>query len=158
MPNQGKGPYAYSSCCLREDRRSARAHELRRSRAATRRCDQAARNVHPQRRRAAVGDAVFATQLPFWHAHKIKEPVLLIHGEADNNSGTFPIQSERLYMAVTGHGGTVRYVTLPHEAHGYVARESVLHVAAEMLNWMDEHVKQAKPRPAPTSAGNGVGR
>jgi dipeptidyl aminopeptidase/acylaminoacyl peptidase len=67
---------------------------------------------------------------PFSHAHKINEPILLIHGEADDNSGTFPVQSERLYMALKGHGATVRYVTLPHEAHGYVARESVLHTVA----------------------------
>ncbi|MGH9159388.1 MAG: alpha/beta hydrolase family protein, partial [Vicinamibacteraceae bacterium] len=93
---------------------------------------------------------VYAQMSPFWHAHQIKEPVLIVHGEADDNSGTFPIQSERLYMAIKGHGGTVRYVTLPHEAHRYEARESVLHVVAEMLNWMDEHVKQATPRPTST--------
>ena len=56
---------------------------------------------------------------PFCYANKINEPILLIHGEADDNSGTFPIQSERLYMALKGHGATVRYVTLPYEAHGY---------------------------------------
>ena len=83
---------------------------------------------------------------PFAHAHKIKEPVLLIHGEADDNSGTFPVQSERFYMALKGHGATVRYVTLPHEAHGYQARESVLHTVAEMLNWADQWAKHAKPR------------
>ena len=89
---------------------------------------------------------------PFWYAHKIDEPILLIHGEADNNSGTFPIQSERLYMAIKGHGGTVRYVTLPGEAHGYAARESNMHVVAETLQWFDKHVKNAKPRSATTSS------
>jgi dipeptidyl aminopeptidase/acylaminoacyl peptidase len=84
---------------------------------------------------------------PFLHANKIKEPILLIHGEADDNSGTFPIQSERLYMALKGHGATVRYVTLPNEAHGYAARESILHTVAEMLNWSNEFAKNAKPRP-----------
>src|SRR5207253_3685175 len=64
---------------------------------------------------------------PFMHAHKIKTPILLIHGEQDNNSGTFPMQSERLYHAIKGNGGNVRYVTLPHESHGYLARESVEH-------------------------------
>ena len=83
---------------------------------------------------------------PFWFAHKINEPILLIHGEADDNSGTFPIQSERFYMALKGHGATVRYVTLPHEAHGYAARESNMHVMAEMINWLDKYVKNAKPR------------
>jgi dipeptidyl aminopeptidase/acylaminoacyl peptidase len=87
---------------------------------------------------------------PFWHANKIKEPVLLIHGEADDNSGTFPIQTERFYMALKGHGATVRYVTLPHEAHGYAARESVLHTVAEMLNWADKYAKNAGPRTSPT--------
>ena len=86
-------------------------------------------------------------------ADRIKEPILLTHGEADNNQGTFPIQSERFYMALKGHGATVRYVTLPHEAHGYAARESVLHTVAEMLDWLDTHVKHAPARPA-TSASH----
>ena len=89
---------------------------------------------------------IYAAMSPFNHAHKINEPILLIHGEADDNSGTFPIQSERLYVALKGHGATVRYVTLPHEAHGYAARESVLHTVAEMLNWANEWAKAAKPR------------
>jgi dipeptidyl aminopeptidase/acylaminoacyl peptidase len=89
---------------------------------------------------------LYAKMSPFWNAHKIKEPILLIHGEADDNSGTFPIQSERLYMAIKGHGGTSRYVTLPGEAHGYAARESNMHVVAETIEWFDTHVKNATPR------------
>ena len=89
---------------------------------------------------------VYSKMSPFWHAHKINEPILLIHGEKDDNSGTFPIQSERLYMAIKGHGGTARYVTLPHEAHGYAARESNMHVMAETIAWLDKHVKNAPPR------------
>jgi len=81
---------------------------------------------------------------PFMHADKINEPILLIHGEADNNSGTFPIQSERLYHALKGHGATARLVMLPHESHGYRARESVLHVLAEMFEWFDTYVKNKK--------------
>ncbi len=81
---------------------------------------------------------------PFMHAHKINEPILLIHGEADNNSGTFPIQSERLYHALKGHGATARLVMLPNESHGYRARESVLHVLAEMFEWFDIYVKNKK--------------
>lgn len=72
---------------------------------------------------------------PFTHANRIDEPLLLIHGEADNNPGTFPIQSERLFAAIKGNGGTARLVMLPFEAHGYRARESVLHVLHEMLDW-----------------------
>jgi dipeptidyl aminopeptidase/acylaminoacyl peptidase len=83
---------------------------------------------------------------PFMVANKIDEPILLIHGEADNNSGTFPIQSERLYQAIRGTGGTVRLVTLPLESHGYAARESTEHVLYEMLSWFDKHVKNARPR------------
>ena len=95
---------------------------------------------------------VYGRMSPFFHADKIKEPVLLIHGEADDNTGTFPIQSERLYMALKGHGATVRYVTLPHEAHGYAARESNLHVVAETLDWLNKYVKNAAPRPTTASA------
>ncbi|MFN3193776.1 MAG: alpha/beta hydrolase family protein [Aureliella sp.] len=82
---------------------------------------------------------------PFMHANKINEPILLVHGEADNNSGTFPIQSKRMFQAIKGNGGTVRLVMLPNESHGYQARESVLHTQAEMIQWFDKHVKNAEP-------------
>ena len=82
---------------------------------------------------------------PFMHANKINEPILLVHGEADNNSGTFPVQSKRMYQAIKGNGGTVRLVMLPNESHGYQARESVLHTQAEMIKWFDKHVKNATP-------------
>lgn len=83
---------------------------------------------------------------PFMVANKINEPILFIHGEADDNTGTFPIQSERMYQAVRGHGGTVRLVTLPLEAHGYAGRETIEHVLYEMLGWFDKYVKNAAPR------------
>ena len=87
---------------------------------------------------------VYSKMSPFRYADQVKDAILLIHGEADNNSGTFPIQSERMYMALKGHGATVRYVTLPLEAHGYSARESVLTTLAEMINWFDKYVKAGK--------------
>jgi dipeptidyl aminopeptidase/acylaminoacyl peptidase len=73
---------------------------------------------------------------PFRFADRITAPLLLIHGEQDGNSGTFPIQSERLFQAIRGNGGTARLVMLPHEGHGYLARESVMHVLAEELDWL----------------------
>ena len=84
---------------------------------------------------------------PFYHAPNIKDPILLIHGEADNNTGTYPIQSERFYAALKGHGATTRLVMLPHESHGYAARESLLHMLYEQESWLDKHVKNA-PVPA----------
>jgi dipeptidyl aminopeptidase/acylaminoacyl peptidase len=93
---------------------------------------------------------IYAGMSPFYFAHQIRDPILFIHGEADNNSGTFPIQSERMYAAVMGHGGTTRLVMLPHESHGYAARESVMHALAEMIEWFDRFVKNAPPR-RPTS-------
>jgi dipeptidyl aminopeptidase/acylaminoacyl peptidase len=87
---------------------------------------------------------IYYRMSPFNYADKIKEPILLIHGEADNNSGTFPIQSERMYAALMGNGATVRYVVLPAESHGYRARESVGHTLWEMATWLDQHVKGEK--------------
>ncbi len=78
---------------------------------------------------------------PFAYADKINEPILLIHGEADDNQGTFPVQSERFYAALKGNGATVRYVVLPLEAHGYRARESVGHTLWEMTRWLDQTIK-----------------
>lgn len=83
---------------------------------------------------------------PFAFADKVNEPILLIHGEADDNQGTFPIQSERFYAALKGNGATVRYVVLPLEAHGYRARESVGHTLWETVRWLDQYVKNAGPR------------
>ncbi len=91
---------------------------------------------------------------PFFFAHKINEPILLIHGEADNNQGTYPIQSERLYAALSGTGGTARLVMLPLESHGYAAKESIEHTLFEMIDWFDRHVKNAKPRSEPRASGN----
>ena len=83
---------------------------------------------------------------PFMYADKINEPLLMTHGEADDNTGTFPIQSERMYQALKGQGATVRLVMLPYEAHGYTARESIEHVLYEMISWFDKYVKNAPPR------------
>jgi dipeptidyl aminopeptidase/acylaminoacyl peptidase len=83
---------------------------------------------------------------PVLQADKINEPLLLIHGEMDQNPGTVPLQSEKLYEAVRGLGGTVRLVMLPYESHGYAARESIEHVLFEMLGWFDRYVKNAPPR------------
>lgn len=88
---------------------------------------------------------VYNQMSPFYFAHKIKEPILLIHGTHDNNQGTFPVQSERMFAALKGNGGNVRYVQLPLESHGYAAKESRRHVIWEMVNWLDTHVKPAKP-------------
>jgi dipeptidyl aminopeptidase/acylaminoacyl peptidase len=73
---------------------------------------------------------------PFRYADQISAPLLLIHGMQDSNSGTFPVQSQRLFQALQGNGGTARLVVLPHESHGYLARESVLHVLAEQFGWL----------------------
>jgi dipeptidyl aminopeptidase/acylaminoacyl peptidase len=83
---------------------------------------------------------------PFSYADKVTTPLLLIHGMADDNTGTFPIQSERYYAALKGNGAKVRYVQLPAEAHGYRARESIGHTLFEMVNWLDTYVKPVKPK------------
>lgn len=85
---------------------------------------------------------------PFFHAHRIEAPLLIIHGSEDNNAGTFPMQSERLYQAIKGLGGSARLVMLPLESHGYRARESVLHMLHETVEWLAEHL-------APEVSGEG---
>jgi dipeptidyl aminopeptidase/acylaminoacyl peptidase len=97
---------------------------------------------------------VYLRMSPFVHADSINEPILMTHGEADNNSGTFPINSERLFAALKGLGGTARLVMLPNEAHGYAGRESVLHTLAEMFEWFDRYVKNATPRRAAAGSGS----
>lgn len=78
---------------------------------------------------------------PLLYADTIKEPLLIIHGERDNNPATVPLQSEKLFEAIRGTGGTVRLVMLPFEPHGYFARESIEHTIWETLTWFDRHVQ-----------------
>ncbi len=102
-----------------------------------------------QREERTYWDApeIYYDMSPFMHADKINEPMLMIHGEADNNSGTFPLQSKRMYAAINGLGGNARLVMLPHESHGYRARESVLHMFWEMDQWLETYVKNRKVMP-----------
>lgn len=86
---------------------------------------------------------LYSAMSPFSYADKIKTPLLLVHGEMDDNPGTFPIQSERLFNAVKGHGGTVRFVSLPYEAHGYRGKENLLHLLYEQNAWLEKYVKHA---------------
>ncbi|MFT5859835.1 MAG: dipeptidyl aminopeptidase/acylaminoacyl peptidase [Flavobacteriaceae bacterium] len=87
---------------------------------------------------------IYNSMSPFMHADKMKSPLLLIHGEADNNSGTYPMQSERYFNALKGLGATVRLVMLPKESHGYAAKESILHLLWEQHQWLELHVKNKK--------------
>ena len=93
---------------------------------------------------------VYFRMSPFMHADQVNEPILLVHGAADNNSGTFPIQSRRFYHALKGHGAVARLVMLPHESHGYAARESVMHTLWEQHRWLERHVKNAPARESGT--------
>ncbi len=101
---------------------------------------------------------VYNKMSPFMNADKMKTPLLLVHGEADNNTGTFPIQSERYYNALKGFGATTKLVLLPYESHGYTAKESLLHMLWEMNGWLDAYVKNPKPTTqgqAPAKVGGG---
>ncbi len=95
---------------------------------------------------------VYAGMSPFNYANQVNEPILLIHGEADDNSGTFPIQSDRFYAALRGLGAQVTLVTYPNEAHGYAARETVLDCVARMIEWFDRYVKPEAGRAASRAA------
>jgi len=86
--------------------------------------------------------SVYYDMSPFMHADKMKTPLLLIHGEADNNSGTYPMQSERYFNALKGLGAPARLVMLPKESHGYRAKESVLHMLWEQDQWLKRYVTQ----------------
>jgi dipeptidyl aminopeptidase/acylaminoacyl peptidase len=84
---------------------------------------------------------LYHTLSPFSNADKMKTPLLLVHGEQDNNSGTFPLQSERYFHALKGLGAPCRLVLLPGESHGYRAKESILHLLWEQDRWLEQFVK-----------------
>jgi dipeptidyl aminopeptidase/acylaminoacyl peptidase len=94
-----------------------------------------------ERRTLWEDESLYMRMSPYMRAHKIKAPLLLVHGEMDHNPGTPALQSQRMYDAIAGNGGTARLILLPHEGHTYVARESVEHVLAEMVLWFDRFVK-----------------
>jgi dipeptidyl aminopeptidase/acylaminoacyl peptidase len=102
----------------------------------------------------------YHTLSPFTYALQIAQkgaPLLLIHGDNDNNSGTHPMQSERMYQAVSGQGGVVKLVLLPHEAHGYKARESIMHTLAEQHSWLTHWVVEGEA-PLPTAQNDQADR
>ena len=86
---------------------------------------------------------LYTEMSPFTYADKIKTPLLLVHGDMDNNTGTYPIQSERMFSAIKGHGGTVKYISLPYESHGYQGKENILHMLNEQFQWLEKYVKNA---------------
>jgi dipeptidyl aminopeptidase/acylaminoacyl peptidase len=96
---------------------------------------------------------IYYSMSPFMHADEVDEPILLIHGEMDNNSGTFPMQSRRYFAALKGLGATARLVVLPYESHGYRARESLLHMLWEQQEWLDRYVKNATPEESTAMRG-----
>ncbi len=101
-----------------------------------------------ERRSFWAAPKVYDEVSSFFHADKIDEPILIVHGSDDANPGTEVTQSPRLFQAVRGNGGTTRLVMLPFEPHWYTARESNEHLVAETLNWFDKYVKNAAPREA----------
>ncbi|QZK89705.1 prolyl oligopeptidase family serine peptidase [Flavobacterium sp. CHNK8] len=84
---------------------------------------------------------VYTAMSPFMNAGKMKTPMLLVHGEADNNPGTFTLQTERYFQALKGLGAPARMVILPKEAHGYVAKENILHLLWEQDQFLEKHLK-----------------
>ena len=95
-----------------------------------------------ERRTLWEAPSMYMEMSPLVYTHRIKAPLLLIHGSQDENLGTTPMQSERLFQAIMGQGGTAKLVMLPYEGHVYRARESILHSAAEMLEWFSLHLRR----------------
>ena len=87
---------------------------------------------------------VYNAMSPFMNADKMKTPMLLTHGESDNNSGTHTMQSERYFQALKSFGAPVRLVILPKESHGYAAKQNVLHLLWEQDQWLEKYVKNKK--------------
>ena len=108
-----------------------------------------------ERRNFWEAPGVYDRVSPFRYADQISAPLLLIHGEQDTNSGTYPIQSERLFQAIQGTGGIARLVMLPHEGHAYLARESVLHMLAEEFDWLDRWLRSQDGEHAPVPGSRG---
>ena len=106
-----------------------------------------------QSERRSVWEApdVYLKVSPFFSANTLKTPLLIVHGGEDANPGTTPLQSQKLYEAIRGNGGTARLVILPHEPHWYSARESNEQLIYEMVRWFDKYVKNAPPRASAAS-------
>jgi dipeptidyl aminopeptidase/acylaminoacyl peptidase len=98
-----------------------------------------------ERRTFWESKSVYEEMSPFFFADKLKTPILLVHGIDDNNNGTFPIQSLRMYQALQGNGGIVRYIQLPYESHIYVGKQSIAEVEWEQMMWFDKYVRDAPP-------------
>jgi dipeptidyl aminopeptidase/acylaminoacyl peptidase len=89
---------------------------------------------------------VYNTMSPFMNADKMKTPMLLVHGEADHNPGTFTLQTERYFQALKGLGAPARMVILPKESHSYVAKENIFHLLWEQDQFLEKYLKNGTPR------------
>lgn len=107
-----------------------------------------------ERRTFWQAEPVYEAMSPFFFANDYKAPIEIINGMDDNNSGTFPIQSLRMYEALQGNGAVVRWIQLPYESHIYAGRQSVEDVVWEMMNWFDKYVKNASAATGSTALGS----
>jgi dipeptidyl aminopeptidase/acylaminoacyl peptidase len=80
---------------------------------------------------------------PILYADRLTGALLLYHGIEDQNVGTDPINSVRLFHALQGMGKTVALYMYPYEDHGPATRETLLDLWGRWTAWLDLYVKNA---------------
>jgi len=78
---------------------------------------------------------------PLLFAERITGALLMYHGMEDQNVGTDPINSERMFDAMEALGKTAALYKYPYEDHGQIAEETILDQWARFVAWLDKYVK-----------------
>ncbi|MDE2784781.1 MAG: prolyl oligopeptidase family serine peptidase [Gemmatimonadota bacterium] len=89
---------------------------------------------------------VYLGMSPFVYANNLTGAVLLYHGMHDQNVGTAPDHSPRLFHALNGLGKEAAMYLYPFEDHGPATRETLLDLWARWAAWLDVHLA-AEERP-----------
>ncbi|HEY3933752.1 MAG TPA: prolyl oligopeptidase family serine peptidase [Gemmatimonadales bacterium] len=96
-----------------------------------------------ERRDLWQGRETYLDMSPFLYADHLNGALLMYHSEEDQNVGTAPINSIRMFQALQSLGKTAALYMYPYEDHGPIARETDLDQWARWVAWLDKYVKNA---------------
>lgn len=83
---------------------------------------------------------------PLLFANNMSGALLMYHGLGDQNVGTDPINSPRLFQALNGLGKTAAMYLYPFEDHGPATKETLLDLWGRWSAWLDKYVKNPKTK------------
>ncbi len=102
-----------------------------------------------ERRNFFEAQSTYLEMSPFFRADKISGPLLMYHSLEDQNVGTAPISSIRMFHALQGLGKPAALFMYPYEDHSVATYQTDLDQWARWFAWFDMYVKNPSPKVQP---------